>query len=694
MRINKISIKNFRLLENVELLLEKKTTLIVGRNNSGKTSLTELFRRLLSDKASGFRLEDFSLSVHEQFWQAFILKNQGDEEKTVREALPIIEVKLTISYDENEYSLGLLSDFIIDLDPDCTETIVVIRNELEEGAIESLFEGLGFDPAAEEESQKTTFFRAIRERIKKSYTARVSAEDPHDPNNQKAMEWPQLRALLVSGFINAQRGLDDTTHRDMNLLGKILEALLKSAMSDAADPKDQEIAEKLKQAVDGMQEGIDVGFNKQLKDLFPAFSLFGYPGLSDPQLLTETTLDMGRLLKDHTKVHYAGINGIHLPEAYNGLGVRNLIFILLKVLEFFKAFKTMPTAPGIHLVFIEEPEVHLHPQMQEVFISKLSSIADLFATKFNDGIAWPVQFVVTTHSSHLANKAQFDSIRYFQATSGEGAKSACSTRIKDLREGLGGTPPDDLAFLHKYMTLTRCDLLFADKAVLIEGTTERLLLPRMIEKVDAETTDGPRLSSQYVSVVEVGGAYAHLFFDLLNFIDLRTLIITDLDTVNGNENRKSCKVSEGTHTSNACITNWFDDAAITPASLIAKSAEEKTNGIRRLAYQIPEKEGFCCGRSFEDAFILANPELFELKGGSEQERESDAWQRAEGVKRTKTEFALKYAIETTEWSTPRYIAEGLRWLRGPACDPNEIPLHATEPVVDASDSSQQEDLDA
>jgi|ERR1043166_3688496 predicted ATP-dependent endonuclease of OLD family len=158
MHIRKISIRNFRLLENVELLLEERTTLIVGRNNSGKTSLTELFRRLLSEKTSGFRLEDFSLSVHEQFWQAFLRKHQGDDEKTVREILPIIEVKLTVSYDENEYSLGLLSDFIIDLDPDCTDTIVVIRNELAEGAIESLFESLSYEATAPEETQKKHSF--------------------------------------------------------------------------------------------------------------------------------------------------------------------------------------------------------------------------------------------------------------------------------------------------------------------------------------------------------------------------------------------------------------------------------------------------------------------------------------------------------------------------------------------------------
>jgi predicted ATP-dependent endonuclease of OLD family len=48
MRIDKIEIKNFRLLRAVNLSLEETTTVVVGRNNSGKTSLTELFRRLLS----------------------------------------------------------------------------------------------------------------------------------------------------------------------------------------------------------------------------------------------------------------------------------------------------------------------------------------------------------------------------------------------------------------------------------------------------------------------------------------------------------------------------------------------------------------------------------------------------------------------------------------------------------------------
>jgi putative ATP-dependent endonuclease of the OLD family len=661
LHLHKIDVKNFRLLANVELLIEERTTVVVGRNNSGKTSLTELFRRLLSDTAPSFRLEDFSLSCHEQFWKAFQLTRESSSTALIREALPFIEVKLMISYGNSSSDLGSLSEFIIDLNPECTHALAVFRYQLKDGETDAFFDDLGVDGSATEEVQKTIFFRAIMERIGKHYVAGVLAVDPNDSDNQKPMQLAALRLLIQSGFISAQRGLDDTTHKDINLLGKVLEALLACATTDSADTKDRGIAQSLEKAIEGIQLGIDGGFNKQLQDLLPAFTLFGYPGLSDPHLLTETTLDVERLLKNHTRVHYAGVNGINLPEAYNGLGVRNLVFILLKLYEFFKSFKSKEDLPGLHLVFIEEPEVHLHPQMQEVFIDKLGAIAEVFAGKFNDGKPWPVQFVVTTHSSHLANRAAFESMRYFFAASDEHLGNVRSTAIKDLRKGLGGTPAEDREFLHKYMTLTRCDLLFADKAVLIEGITERMLLPKMIEKVDAEKPEGPKLSSQYVSVVEVGGAYAHKFFRLLLFLELRTLIITDLDTVNEHAGGKSCKVSEGSATSNACIKDWFGEPRMDPAALVQKSADEKIHGICRLAYQVPEIAGVACGRSFEDAFILKNSVKFGLASTSETERESQAWREAECVSK-KSDFALHYAISDAGWSVPRYIAEGLRWL--------------------------------
>lgn len=687
MHIQKIDIRNFRLLKEVSLCLEEGTTVMVGRNNSGKTSLAELFRRLLSDRAPTFRLEDFSLSVYEQFWNAFVLKCNDQDEEEIRKVLPIIEVKLTINY-RDVSNLAPLSDFIIELNPECAEALIVIRYQLKERELDALFENIGFEQDDSEDQQKTIFFRTMKDRVPRYYKLSVLSVDPNDLTNEKRIELSRFQDLMQSGFINAQRGLDDVTSRDRGVLSKVLETLCNTAMSDAAPPQDRDIATRLEGAVHTVQTSIDDEFSDQLQALLPALSLFGYPGLGDPGLLTETALDVNRLLTNHTTVHCAGVSGINLPEAYNGLGARNLIFILFKLFEFFKSFMAMQTSPAIHLVFIEEPEVHLHPQMQEVFISQLGNIADTFSEKFNEGKPWPVQFVVTTHSSHVANRAPFTSIRYFLSTPDEHIDSVCSTQIKDLRTELGGpSQAEDREFLQKYMTLTRCDLLFADKAILIEGITERLLLPKMIERVEeTQPDDKSKLSSQYVSVVEVGGAYAHLFWGLLDFLELRTLIITDLDAVNRNNNNKKCKVSEGTHTSNGCIKQWFGDSDVSPSDLIQKSDQDKVHGIRRLAYQVPESDDAPCGRSFEDTFILANPTLFELSDDSD--RETQAWEIASGFK--KSDFALKHAIEETEWTVPRYIVEGLSWLAEGTHCPINMPLPSVTDFIAETLPEQEE----
>ncbi len=681
MHLHKIEIQNFRLLSKVELLMEQQTTVIVGRNNSGKTSLTELFRRLLGDSTPGFRLEDFSLSAHEGFWQAFQAWEQKKTDDEIRALFPTIEVNLTIVYDKAAVKLGVLGDCIIDLDPNCEQAVVQIRYAIRGGAISTFFADISIDSAKPEAEKKAAFFRTIRDLVPKFYSCSVKAVDPTDATNTKALDWPTLRAVLASGFINAQRGLDDDTKKERDVLGKVLEELFKSAKADSADEKDRGVANQLETAVQGIQTSIDTGFNVQLQELLPAFTLFGYPGFADPSLRTETTLDVERLLKDHTKVHYAGVNGINLPEAYNGLGARNLIFILLKLLEFYKAFLIQKTAPCVQLIFIEEPEVHLHPQMQEVFIAQLSRIAAEFEKTIGKGRNWPVQFVVTTHSSHIANKAEFATLRYFLVKGHGSAANLRSTVMKDLRSGLADTPVKHLEFLHKYMTLTRCDLLFADKAVLIEGTSERLLLPKMIQVFEEENPAMPKLSSQYVSVVEVGGAYAHLFVPLVKFLELPTLIITDLDATKEMTNEKgkqwvACKVSEGERTSNACIKDWFKLPEVTPTQLIAKTDTDKTDGDLRIAYEVPETDGAPCGRSFEDTFILANFAMFELATPSEDK----AWEMA--VKKRKPDFALTYAIEITGWTVPRYIAEGVRWLA--QLNQRQLPQPVTAtPVVHA-----------
>lgn len=661
MQLKSIGVKNFRLLHDIGLLLEKQTTVIVGRNNSGKTSLTEVIKRLLGDSNPSFRLEDFSFATHQNFWNAFVAAAQGADEPDVRRTLPIIEIQLTFGYEVGE-ALGTLNEIVIDLDPACTEALVVARYTLRDGKLSELFADL---KAPDEEATpdqielaKVALFKALRDRVPALFGMGFVARDPNDATNEKIIEASTLRTLCASGFIGAQRGLDDVSQKDRVVIGKVLENLFATAKMNATDADSHGTAEELEQAVKEIQDKISADFNLKLDALLPALSLFGYPSLSDQKLHTETTLDVARLLTNHTKVRYTGENGIHLPEAYNGLGTRNIILILLQLREFFKLYAAMEPRPGMHVVFIEEPEVHLHPQMQEVFIRKLGEIAKVFGEEL--GTPWPVQFVVSTHSSHVANEAHFETIRYFLATP-DATDGMMKTVVKDLRKGLSGKVEPDRTFLHQYMTLTRCDLFFADKAVLIEGTTERLLLPRVIKMLDDGKSEAQKLGSQYLSVIEVGGAYAHIFFDLLAFLDLRTLVITDIDTVkaNGKGQYESCQVRHGERTSNACIKAWFKND-VTPAELHAADAGAKTVAKRRIAFQQPEDKDGPCGRSFEDAFMLANPSLFPFAGPGDEERENQAWEDARGVK--KSEFALKHALSTNAWQIPRYISEGLAWL--------------------------------
>lgn len=661
MRIHKIKIKNFRLLANVELALEEKTTLIVGRNNSGKTSLSEVIRRLLTDGSTSFQLEDFSSASYDGFSDALRLYQAGADEAEVRALLPVIELRLHFRYDPAQPDLGSLAPFVIDLDPDCKDAVVVIRYELKDGGIAAFFEGQPEHPLNAE--TRLSFFRALRERVLAGFTTKICAEDPNDAGNRRQMQPVALRHLVKTGLINAQRGLDDVTSKESDVLAKVLEGLFSTAASETADAQDKVVAEALTNAVQDIQAQMDENFGEQLKKLLPTLKSFGYPGLGGQELYAETTLDIRRLLSNFTKIRYAGYGGIALPETYNGLGIRNLIFILLQLVGFYKAFRAEPIAPGVHLIFIEEPEAHLHPQMQEVFIRQLSKIAQQLVDGAGDATAWPVQFVVSTHSSHVANEAGFESIRYFLSADAPGVQSGVrQTKIKDLREGLAGKPGPEKQFLHQYLTLTRCDLFFADKAVLVEGLSERLLLPVIVGKWETAEPDQPKLSAQYTTVMEVGGAYAHLFLDLLEFLELRSLIVTDLDAVI-EAGGTACAVHEGTTSSNACLKAWFaDDEPFTLEGLQAKTDQDKRKSKNRIAYQCPETVGGPCGRTFEDAFILANSAKFGLVGATSDALELAA--RAEAARHKKSNFALTYAITDTDWVAPKYLIDGVRWLAG------------------------------
>ncbi|MBU9132958.1 ATP-dependent endonuclease [Burkholderia multivorans] len=677
MRIEKVKVEGFRLLQDIEIMLESNSTVIVGRNNSGKTSLTDIFDRFTGETGARFRLEDFSAASRSKFFDAKALREKGGSPEEVLAALPRIVLTLTFTYDSMTPNLGPLAPFVIDLDVASTKAIVRVEYGPTLATLHTL---LDVPPPAEGTKPNTHFLRSLRETLPKAYSIHVCAIDPTDDTNRRDFEGTAaLTALVQCNFVRAQRTLDPARHGDADVIGKLLSTLFKTATASTAAVADQELAAKLKASVEDIERNVQEDFDEMLKKLLPAMEVLGFPSLNDTELRPETSLNVEALLSDHTKVVYTGTDGVHLPEGYNGLGTRNLIYMLLQLESFHKTYRAKATRPVTHLIFVEEPEAHLHPQMQEVFISQLNAAIGKLSAGYPDEPVWKVQFIITTHSPHVANAASFEAVRYFLNDSTE-KLTVRRTKVKDFKKGMATIPPEDQDFLHQYMTLTKCDLYFADKAIMVEGTTERLLMPRLCELVDKTLDEKHKLARQYVTCVEVGGAYAHIFYPLLDFLELKTLVITDLDSTKlvEKENKQGkkiktwekCPVAEGERTSNAAIKEWFrpkdkkneDDWQITLAELASKTATEKQSGYRRIAYQVAEADGSnICARSYEDALVLANPDRFDWP--KEQDEATEAWDIAQGL--AKADTALRFAIREKDWTVPRYIREGLAWLSEP-----------------------------
>jgi putative ATP-dependent endonuclease of the OLD family len=190
----------------------------------------------------------------------------------------------------------------------------------------------------------------------------------------------------------------------------------------------------------------------------------------------------------------------------NGLGYNNLIFIatILAELESSKS-ATLP------IFLVEEPEAHLHPQLQTLLAKCLGN------TKIEGQPDKKVQTIITSHSPHIAVESPIESLMVLHQD------------IKNIRRCVKLVSDDftkaEKRKIHRMLDVSKASLLFAKGIILVEGITEALLIPVFAQRM------GKNLAARGISVIPVCGVDFKTLGQLIGASGLHicTSIITDSD---------------------------------------------------------------------------------------------------------------------------------------------------------------------
>lgn len=520
-----------------------------------------------------------------------------------------------------------------------------------------------------------------------------------------------LKGIIRIDMIDAQRGFSDPDSSDDGERSRRqLSAQMRSYYDKHLDPeklptpKDLEILEVTEQARGVFDKSLAEKFAPAIREL----ESLGYPGVTDPKITIATKVSTSETLKHDSAVQYAlskNDGTLKLPEKYNGLGYQNLISMVFDLMSFRDSWMrvgkarqeqdaTHDTIEPLHLVLVEEPEAHLHMQVQQVFIRKAYSV--LRNHKFlENNRAFATQLVISTHSSHIAREVDFADLRYFKRLPECADCNIATAKVINLSDVFGKDDKTD-KFVTRYLRTTHCDLFFADAAILVEGSAESMLVPHFIRN------HYPKLHQRYISILSINGRHSHRLSPLIDKLCLPTLVISDLDSVEQDGYHKAARPEQnkGLISGNYAITDWLikekdlDKLLDLPVEQKVFTNETSYKYSIRIAYQTPVTVTFdgkptkALSSTFEDCLVYTNYELFkeleESDIGSLVKKVNSAIDDTEtfeelhkkiysvlrdGKSDQKAEFALDliYAIDPSKLTVPSYIAEGLEWLQNLLC---------------------------